>query len=303
LVAAIPAILGLVVCLVMLSLGEDRSIRFTMALPVFALVVGVCVSVVGTVVLLILTSRRSAVEQATQAADERWQTESRAAHRKFLARLDHELKNPVTAIRASVAAARDAGEESGPLAVIDAQSTRIASLVSDLRKLAELETAPLEAAPVELEPLIADAVAAVRDDLAVQAGQDRAIETQLPSVPWRLPSITGDVDLLSVALYNLLTNAVKYSQDGAVITVRAMEDSGGVLIEVADTGRGIPAADVEQVWEELARASNARGVPGSGLGLALVKTVVERHGGRVELSSRESEGTSVRIWLPVLHAL
>jgi two-component system OmpR family sensor kinase len=299
-----PGLLGITVALVLWLAGETRRLRFTVAIALVVAAAGLAVSLVAVVVWWWRRSRQLAVATAVRQADSDHQATARAAHRQFLARLDHELKNPVTAIRASVAAARAAqgGDQPGvaePLAVIDSQSQRVAALVGDLRKLAELETAPLEMAPVDLEELIGDVVQAAQDELALSGGGPRAIELQLPTVPWRLPAMTGDVDLLSLAVHNLVANAVKYSAPGAAVTVRAMEDSGGVIIEVADTGQGIPPAEVSQVWDELARASNARGLPGSGLGLALVRTVVERHGGRVQLSSRLGEGTSVRLWLPL----
>lgn len=70
-------------------------------------------------------------------------------------------------------------------------------------------------------------------------------------------------------------------------------------VEVADTGAGIPPGEVAGVWDELSRASTARGIPGQGLGLALVRSVVQRHGGRVALRSRVGEGTSASLWLPL----
>jgi two-component system OmpR family sensor kinase len=83
------------------------------------------------------------------------------------------------------------------------------------------------------------------------------------------------------------------------VEVRAFEDGTFVAIEVADTGPGIPEDEEAQVWEELYRGQGARGVPGSGLGLALVRAIVERHGGGVSLRSRAGQGTVVTMRLPV----
>ena len=109
----------------------------------------------------------------------------------------------------------------------------------------------------------------------------------------------GDGDLLYSAVYNVISNASKYTAPGGTVEVRGREESGTVTIEVADTGIGVPQADLPAVWSELARAGNARGLPGSGLGLALVATIVRRHGGSVRMASREGVGTRVWLSLPV----
>ena len=113
-----------------------------------------------------------------------------------------------------------------------------------------------------------------------------------------LPAVPGDPDLLFVALYNVAANAAKYSEAEDLIEVRGSEQAGSVVLEIADTGRGIPPADQPVVFEELARGANARDRPGSGLGLALARTIVARHGGDITLVSREGQGTRVRVSLP-----
>jgi len=112
-------------------------------------------------------------------------------------------------------------------------------------------------------------------------------------------AILGDWDLALLAVYNLLTNALKFSHPGDTVEVRALEDGAAVLVEVADTGPGIPEEELPHVWEELYRGQGARGIRGSGLGLALVRAIVERHGGRVTLRSRSGHGTVVAMRLPV----
>jgi two-component system OmpR family sensor kinase len=83
------------------------------------------------------------------------------------------------------------------------------------------------------------------------------------------------------------------------VEVRASEDGSWLLLEVADTGAGIPDDEIEEVWQELARGRAARSLPGTGIGLALVRVVVARHGGQVAIRSREGQGTVVTIRLPV----
>jgi two-component system OmpR family sensor kinase len=95
-----------------------------------------------------------------------------------------------------------------------------------------------------------------------------------------------------------LDNAVKFTAPGDTIEIRAYEDSNQVVIEVADTGPGISEAEIEHVWEELYRGEQARGVPGSGLGLPLVRAIIQLHGGQIQLRSRPNQGTVFNIRLP-----
>ena len=220
------------------------------------------------------------------------------AHRRFLRRLDHELKNPLTAIRVGLAnlAGTPLGEaRARTLAGVEAQVSRLSKLAADLRKLADLETQPLERAAVDLNELLSEVVALVRQR---SEGEERGIALLLPHAPWPLPQVPGDRDLLFLAVYNLLVNALKFTRPGDTIEVRAIEDGQGVTVEVADTGPGIPEEELPHIFEELYRGQRARGTSGSGLGLALVRTIVERHGGRVTVRSREREGTVFTLHLP-----
>lgn len=222
-----------------------------------------------------------------------------AERRRFLQRLDHELKNPLTAMRAALAnLAATANEPSARSAVdaIDSQTQRLSRLTTDLRKLAELETRPLERNPIDLALLLREAVELAGE----QAGADaRPITLNLPQAPWPLPAITGDWDLLFLAIFNLLDNACKFTTAADAIEVRAREEGAAVMIEVADTGPGIPPEESAHVWEELYRGKQAPRTPGSGLGLALVKAIVERHGGQATLTSRVGQGTVFTLRLPL----
>ena len=133
----------------------------------------------------------------------------------------------------------------------------------------------------------------------IPAARQRIIRVTVPRAPWPLPLIEGDRDLLFIAIQNLVANAVKFSAPGDTIEVRASEDDAALLLEVADTGAGIPADEIGQVWQELARGRAARRLPGTGIGLALVRVIVTRHGGQVAIRSREGQGTVVSVRLPV----
>jgi len=215
-------------------------------------------------------------------------------------RLDHELKNPLTAIRAGLANIDPAGAAvadgtSAALASVSAQADRITRLVSDLRKLADLEIQEIETAPVDLPGLLHEVAEAAAE---IPGASQRTIRVTVPRAPWPLPLIEGDRDLLFIAIQNLVANAVKFSAPGDTVEVRASEDDDGLLLEVADTGAGIPADEIGQVWQELARGRAARSLPGTGIGLALVRVIAARHEGRVAIRSREGQGTVVSIRLP-----
>ena len=219
--------------------------------------------------------------------------------RQFLRRLDHELKNPLMAIRAGLANfanAPTAETRQAALATVEAQTIRLSRLTADLRKIAELEERPLDRSPVDLEALLREVIDLVRDKPGAKQRQIRLI---VPQAPWPLPVVSGDWDLIFLALYNLLDNAVKFCQPGATIEVRGREAGRFVVVEVADTGPGIEASDLPHVWEELYRGQHGRTVPGSGLGLAMVRAVVERHGGAISLDSKIDKGTVVTVQLPV----
>jgi two-component system OmpR family sensor kinase len=220
-------------------------------------------------------------------------------HRRFLQRLDHELKNPLTAIRAALANVTNGSATSAQqqaLASVETQVLRLSRLTFDLRKLAELETRPLKRSPVHIAELLQEAVSLAQEQPGANA---RALTLTLPQAPWPVPDILGDWDFLFLATYNLMDNALKFTRPGDTLEVRASDDGAFVVIQVADTGPGIPAQELPRVWEELYRGQGARGIPGSGLGLALVRAIVERHGGQVTLRSRTGQGTVVTMRLPV----
>jgi two-component system OmpR family sensor kinase len=260
---------------------------------------GLLVGVVGLLATVVLGATRLTRQRAAMAAEaaERDAMVRAANDRlRFLMRLDHELKNPLTAIRAGLANIEQAGAAGPALESVSAQTSRITRLLGDLRKLADLETREIETVPVDLPGLLQEVGEAVA---AIPAAGERDIQWSVPQAPWPLPVIEGDRDLLFIALQNLIANAVKFSAPGDRVEVRSSEDDDWVLVEVADTGIGIPDEEIGEVWQELARGRAARSLPGTGIGLALVRVVVTRHGGRVAIRSRDGQGTVVSIRLPV----
>jgi two-component system OmpR family sensor kinase len=233
--------------------------------------------------------RRLLEERATAANRDR---------RLLLSRLDHELKNPLTAMRAALANVSggvDDADRMAGLRSIESQVLRLSRLTADLRKIAELASNERDHRPIGVVPLVEEAVDIAREQ---SSAAERRLSVDLPANPASLPPVVGDADLLTLAVVNLVDNAVKYTSAGDRIAVRVREAANRVVIEVADTGPGIPDDEVAHIWDELYRGSQARAVPGSGLGLALVRAVVEQHGGAVEVESWIGHGTVVRLLLP-----
>ena len=292
--------LGGMVLGVVFEVAEPEARLYVLVSP--ALLAGL-VGVLGTVVVGALGVFRRRWAVAIDAAVGEAVAKAAGDRLRFLMRLDHELKNPLTAIRAGLANIEQAGvvvtaeaSAGAALASVSGQADRIARLVGDLRKLADLETREVEAAAVDLPAVLREVVEAAG---AVPLASERVIRVNVPRAPWPLPLVEGDRDLLFIALQNLVANAVKFSAPGDAVEVRASEDGDWVLVEVADTGAGIAEDEIGEVWHELARGRAARSVPGTGIGLALVRVVVARHGGRVAIRSREGQGTVVGIRLPV----
>lgn len=301
--AVLAPLLGGVVLGVILQAADPRLRLYVTASPALVAVVAGLAGTAVTVIVIV-ARRRAAAASAASAAAVRQVAEQAVQDRlRFFMRLDHELKNPLTAIRAGLANIEQGGglalASAGTVAAVasvSVQADRIARLVSDLRKLADLETREIETAPVDLTALLDEVAEAVAE---IPAARERIIRVTVPRAPWPLPLVAGDRDLLFIAVQNLVANAVKFSAPGDTVEVRASEDDDALLLEVADTGAGIPADEIGQVWQELARGRAARSLPGTGIGLALVRVIVVRHGGQVAIRSRDGQGTVVGIRLPV----
>jgi len=245
-----------------------------------------------------LAEGRGEVIVLRDATQQRAATEAQAA---FLSQISHELKSPLNTIVTYVEALADTDlmdrEERGQLwNDLNAEAHRMARLIGNLLQISRIELGDLSvrAGFVKPAPLLHELVAAV----APQAGaRNLTLETHVPQT---LAPVTGDKDLLGVCISNLLSNAVKYTEPGGRIELRADASGDGLLVEVADTGIGIPPAERERVFERFVRSSQPEVLrePGSGLGLALVKEIVRLHDGTLEVAAAEPRGTIFRVWLP-----
>lgn len=293
LVILAPAVLGVISALyffLSFDLGHDHIVYLRADLGSLSLILGLGLSVLAGLVFALLDwSDHTRQQASTEAAEER---------RRFLRRLDHELKNPLTAIRVGLAnlAELPPGEaHREALTSVETQVLRLSRLSADLRKLAELEVRLVEHSPVDIPVLLHEAFNMAQEQ---PGAAERHLNLSIPQAPWPLPNVQGDPDLLLLAIHNLLDNALKFSHPGDTLELHAFEDGADIVIEVADTGPGIPEDEQPHVWDELYRGEAGRGIPGSGLGLALVRAIAERHNGRVSLRSRLGQGTVFSLRLP-----
>ncbi len=283
-----PLLLGLVLSLLWLATGGGAQVYVMGSLAWLPLLLGAAVTAVLAPALL-----AAHLQRGRAARDRRHALEQLAArHRRVLSRLDHELKNPIQGIRAALADEPSDRQR----ASIDAQSQRLTGLLRDLRRIGEVEETELELAPIDPTALVEEAVAAMGE---LPGAERRRVTIALPRAPRPLPRLVGDEDLLYLVLANALSNAVKYSAGQDAIEIRGREEEGMILLEIADTGRGIPADELETVWEELGRSRESRGIDGTGLGLPLVRAILERHGGSATLESWHGEGSTLTLRLPV----
>ena len=281
-----------------------QSIWKPVPILVFKIDVGLLAFLAGlSITLFILAFRLGAVgiERRSSKLIEESLREAEQGRQRFLRRLDHEIKNPLTGLRAALVNLQESGNSSERQRASENAGRaveRLTRLLTDLRKLSDLEERPIERIPVDVPDLLEDVVEAAR---ALPSYQGRNINLLIPKVPSPFPSMTGDRDLLVLAVYNLVENALKFTSAHDSLEVRALEDGKAIVIEVADSGAGISSEDQSKIFEELYRGSNAQSTEGSGLGLALVNRIVALHGGTVGVRSnqRQPRGTVFTVRLPV----
>ena len=233
---------------------------------------------------------------AEDLSDERRVT---AVRRDFVANVSHELKTPVGAMALLAEAILSAADDEEAVRRFAErmlmESGRLSSLINDIIDLSRLQgDDPLTHAEVfEVDLLVAQAADEVRT--AASAKDIDIIITEVPGV-----ALLGDRAQILMALRNLLTNAVTYSDEQTRVAVTAHADDHVVEIGVKDQGIGIPAHDLDRVFERFYRVDPARSriTGGTGLGLAIVKHVCENHGGEVDVWSEVGVGSTFTLRLP-----
>jgi signal transduction histidine kinase len=226
------------------------------------------------------------------------------ARDEFLSIASHELRTPLTGIkgyaqillRAQVRGQLDEDRLQRSLTTIDDAADRLTALVDDLLDVSRIRTGhlPLRMATVDLVATLREVTDRYRDHLDDQHG----VILELPD---HEVAAMIDVDRLEQVVTNLLSNAVKYSPAGGEVRLALVGGEGGALVQVTDSGIGLPIDSLEAIFQPFGRAANAtrRSLPGMGLGLYICRTLVERHGGRIwATSGGENRGTTFGFWLP-----
>ena len=221
---------------------------------------------------------------------------------EFVALVSHELRTPLTSIRGYLEliregkAGRTTKRQENFLDVMNRNSERLLRLVSDLLFVAQAESGKVT---LELEALDLSAVARDAVDTTRPLAVKKAIALNL--VTDDELRVSADRARLVQLLDNLLSNALKFTPEGGRVDVVLSAENGHAVLEVADSGIGIPRAEQGRLFERFYRASTAtaQAVPGTGLGLAIAKAIVEAHGGRIDVESDEGAGARFRVELPV----
>ena len=218
----------------------------------------------------------------------------------FVATVSHELRTPLTSISGFLEMMQD--EELGLgddgrsyLEVIRRSTERLHHLVEDLLLIAQIEArrVELDLASIDLGELAEQSVEAMRP-AAAEKGVGLEVVRDHP------PAVVADRLRITQVLDNLVSNAVKFTEDGGTVTVSVQADGEGARVVVDDDGIGIPADEQAQLFSRFFRSSTAteRAIPGTGLGLAICQALVEQHGGTIALESNEGTGTRVTVTLP-----
>jgi signal transduction histidine kinase len=222
---------------------------------------------------------------------------------EFVATVSHELRTPLTSMMGFLEMIREgeAGEiteeQKRFLAIVYRSSERLQRLVGDLLFVARLDAKGLQLQFSEID------VAAIVEEAAESSGalaRSRRLDLRAEIEP--VPVVRGDSERIAQLVANLISNAIKFTPEGGVVTVRAVVAGERAAIEVADTGIGIPMAEQARIFERFFRSSTAteQAIPGTGLGLVITKAIAEAHGGSISVRSEPGAGTCFRVELPLL---
>jgi len=224
------------------------------------------------------------------------------ARHAFVAQATHELRTPLTNIRLYVETAIEDGESDPALRVqalnvINSESRRLERIVGEMLSVAEIEAGAfkLKTDDLRLEQLFD----VIKQDYQAQAQEKKIAMTFV--LPPKLPVIQADREKVTVALHNLVGNALKYTLPGGSVTVRVEADEKQVQVSVADTGIGISEEDCLKIFDRFYRARDGRvdSITGTGLGLTIAREVARLHGGDILVESQLNRGSTFTLALPL----
>lgn len=222
--------------------------------------------------------------------------------REFVANVSHELKTPLTTVKSYAETLMNAENipketQDSFLKIIVQEADRMNRLVYDLLLLSKLNYSDTkkENEPVDIRGLLGDILR------RMHLSMEEKKQTLSVSIPENISPVSGNRDKLEQVFVNIVSNAVKYTDDGGKITVYAGEMYDYVFVKVIDNGMGIPEEDLPFIFDRFYRVDKARSraAGGTGLGLAIAKEIVESHGGKISVSGKFGEGTEFTINLPV----
>jgi signal transduction histidine kinase len=216
----------------------------------------------------------------------------------FISNVSHEIQSPLTSINGFAELLKNDGlpdeERRRYVEIIGTESKRLSSLSDNLLKLTALENGqkPLDKQEYSLDKQLGQAALSLEPQWA---GKNIVLEADLPKL-----NIHADEDLLSQVWVNLLNNAVKFTPEGGHINIALSVDDGFAVVKISDTGAGIGKDDLPHIFERFYKADKARdrSLGGNGLGLSLVKKIVELHGGSITVESEPGRGTVFKISIP-----
>jgi signal transduction histidine kinase len=223
---------------------------------------------------------------------------------EFVATVSHDLRSPLTLMRGYASMLPMVGE------LNEQQQSYAHKIISSVESMTQLVNNLLDLGRIEVGVGLELGDVAVLDILERVAGslQQQAVLKKITldlALPRDMPhAVQADAALLYQAVYNLVENAIKYTSEGGRVTVEAHPASGALIFKVSDTGIGIPAQDMQRLFEKFFRGSQreARAQHGSGLGLAIVQSIAERHGGRVWVESQPGKGSTFFLQIPLAQA-
>lgn len=226
---------------------------------------------------------------------------------EFVSTVSHELRTPLTSIKGYTdlilmgATGPIPESQTKYLRVIKSNADRLQELVNDLLDISRIETGKtkLDLRPVDLSQVIHEVV---EGHLVGRVKHENKVITSHIELPPNLPLANGDYKRVTQILTNLVDNAFNYTESGGSITVKAWSEKGQIYISVKDTGYGISEENLNKIFDRFYRSEDERiqKVSGTGLGLAIVTSLIEMHGGRLQVQSKLNEGSTFTFNLPIV---